>query len=114
MIQKKMPSLLGLNLNIDWTSRTGAAVAAAESIDALRAIGSCAIDAPSSADDLSPLRGSLCGRAQGITFLVSRPVSVHGLCATALYREPSSPSGNALSLGDSRQCHLLHFGQCQC
>src|SRR5271167_5099773 len=119
MIQKA-PYFLGLDLNIDSPSRTVTAVPAAESIDASRPARFLAVDAPSSADYVPPLRGSLCRRAQSQELLVSGPVSVHGLRATDLpgesarYRvESSSPSGEALLFGDSRQPLAQHNGQRQ-
>ena len=109
MIQKA-PYFLGLDLNIDSASRTVTAVPAAESIDASRPARFFAVDAPSSADDVPPLRGALCRGAQGQELLVSGSVPVHGLRAADLPREsaryrvePSSPGGEALPLGDSRQ-----------
>src|SRR5271170_681478 len=80
MIQK-VPYFLGLDLNIDSPSRTVTAVPAAESLDASRPARVCAVDAPSSADDVSPLRGALCRGAQGQKLLLPRPVPVHGLRA---------------------------------
>src|SRR5271170_473556 len=120
MIQKA-PYFLGLDLNIDSASRTVTAVLAAESIDASRPARFFAVDAPSSADDVPPVRGALCRGAQGQELLVSGPVPVHGLRATDLPREParyrvepSSASGEAVSLGDSRQRLAQHARQRQC
>src|SRR5271169_2438116 len=120
MIQK-MPYCLGLDLNIDSASRTVTAVPAAESLDASRPARVCAVDAPSSADDVPSVRGKLSRGAQGEELLVPRPVLVHGLRAADLSRESagyrvesSSPSGEALSSGDSRQCLAQHAGQRQC
>src|SRR5450631_2629799 len=119
MIQKT-PYFLGLDLNVDSPSRTVTAVPAAESIDASRPARFFAVDAAPSADDFPPLRSSLCRGAQGQELLVSRPVPVHGLRAadlpgeSARYRvEPASPSGEALSSGDSRQRLAQHAGQRQ-
>src|SRR5260370_37030008 len=86
MIQK-VPFFPGLDLNIDTASRTVTAVLAAESLDASRPARICAVDAPSSSDDVPPVRGALRGRAQGQELLVSRRVSVHGVCAADLPRE---------------------------
>src|SRR5882724_13022077 len=85
MIQKVL-YFLGLDLNIDSPSRTVTAVPAAESLDASRPACVCAVDAPSSADDVPPLRGELCGGAQGQELLVSRSIPVHGLRAADLPR----------------------------
>ena len=111
----------GLDLNIDTASRTVSAVAAAEPIDASRPARFCAVDAPSSADNVSTVRGSLWRRAQGQKFLLSRPVPVHGLRAVDLpgefarYRvEPACAGGQTLSPGDSRQRLPEHSGQRQC
>jgi hypothetical protein len=86
MIQKG-PYFLGLDLNIDSASRTVTAVPAAESIDASRPARFFAVDAPSSADDVPPVRGALCRRAQGQKLLVSGSVPVHGLplCANVTW-----------------------------
>src|SRR5271170_3412301 len=118
---QKVPYFLGLDLNIDLASRTVTAVPSAEALDASRPARVCAVDAPSSADDVPPLRGALCRGAQGQELLVSGPVPVHGLRATDLPREParyrvepSSPGGEALSLGDSRQRLAQHARQRQC
>src|ERR1035438_3038433 len=120
MIQKG-PYFLGLDLNIDSPSRTVTAVPAAESLDASRPARFFAVDAPSSADDVPPVRGALCRGAQGQELLVSRPVPVHGLRATDLPREsaryrvePSSPGGEALPPGDSRHSVAQPLGQRQC
>src|SRR5260370_15474443 len=88
MIQKA-PYFLGLDLNIDSPSRTVAAVLAAELLDASRPARFLAVDAPSSADYVPPLRGALCRGAQGQELLVSGPVPVHGLRATDLPRAPA-------------------------
>ena len=48
-----MPFFLGLDLNIDSTSRTVTAVLAAESLDASRPTRVCAADAPSTAAPVS-------------------------------------------------------------
>jgi hypothetical protein len=72
-----------LDLNIDTASRTGTAVPAAESIDASMSARFLAVDAPSSADDVPPVRGALCRRAQGQELLASRPVPEHGFRADA-------------------------------
>jgi hypothetical protein len=118
---QKVPYFLGLDLNIDLVSRTVIAVPSAESLDASRPARVCAVDAPSSADDVPPLRGALCRRTQGQELLVSGPVPVHGLRTIDLPREssryrvePSSPSGEALPFGDSRLRLAQHSGQCQC
>src|SRR5271170_5121355 len=117
---QKVAYFLGLDLNIDSASRTVTTVPAAESLDASRPARVFAVDAPSSADDVPPLRGSLCRGTQGQELLVPRSISVHGLRAADLPREsagyrgePSSPSGEALPFGDSRQRLSQHSGQCQ-
>src|SRR5450759_981019 len=86
MIQKAL-FFLGLDLNADACSRTVAAVLAAESFDASRAARFCAVDAPSSADYFSPLRGPLRRRAQGQALLLSRSISVHGVRAADISGE---------------------------
>ena len=67
------------------------------------------------------MRGALCWRAQGQELLVSRSVSVHGVRAVDLSREPAryrgEPAGaisQALSSGDSRQRGAQHACQRQC
>ena len=50
---QKMPVALGLDLNVDASPRTVTAVLAAESLDASRPARVCAVDAPSSAHDVS-------------------------------------------------------------
>ena len=47
----------------------------------------CAVDAATSADDVSSLRGSLRRRVQEQCLLVPGPVSEHGFCAADLVRE---------------------------
>src|SRR5271168_1486626 len=118
---KKVAYLLGLDLNIDSPSRTVTAVLAAESLDASRPTSFCAVDAPSSVDDVPPVRGALRWRAQGQELLVSRPVSVYGVCAADLPREsarhrvePSSAVDEALSLGNSRHGVQKHARKRQC
>src|SRR5277367_4361042 len=120
MIQK-LPFFLGLDLNIDTASRTVTAVLAAESLDASRPARFCAVDAPSSTDNVSSMRGALRGRAQGQELLLSGSVSVHGVRTTDLSGEPSRHRGEpastvrkALPLGDSRHCCPQHSRQRQC
>lgn len=118
---QKVTSFPGLDLNIDRASRTVTAVLAAESLDASRPADFCAVDAPPSAHNLSPMRGALCRRTQGQELLVSGSVSVHVVCTVDLSRESARHRGvsaravrEALSLGDSRQCFSEHARQCQC
>jgi hypothetical protein len=105
MIQK-VPYFLGLDLNIDSASRTVTAVLAAESIDASRPARVLAVDAPSSADHVPPVRGSLRRGAQGQELLVPRSISLHGLRAADLPRESAGYRGEP-----SRQAaKLYHLG----
>jgi hypothetical protein len=72
MIQK-MPFFLGLDLNIDSTSRTVTAVLAAESLDASRPTRVCAADAPSTAHDVSSVRSPLRWRSPRVHQVELRP-----------------------------------------
>jgi hypothetical protein len=49
-MMQNMPFLLGLDLNIDTTSRTMTAVLAPQSLDTSMPACFCAVDAPSSVD----------------------------------------------------------------
>src|SRR5262249_19890813 len=67
--------------------------------------------------DLQTLRCSLRRRAQGQTLLLSRPISVHGVCATHMAREltryrglPASTQYEALSSWHPRQRSAQHSG----
>src|SRR5450755_1958833 len=120
-MMQKLSFFLGLDLNIDSTSRTVTAVLSAESLDASGSARFFAVDAPSSAHDVSSVCGPLRWRAQGQELLLSRSVPVHGVRAVDLSRElarhrgeSASPGGQALSLGDSRQRRPQHARQRQC
>src|SRR5215471_21841637 len=70
--------------------------------------------------DLQALCCSLRRRAQGQALLLSRPISVHGICATHMERElaryrslPASTQHQALPSRHPRQCRPQHSGQRQ-
>src|SRR5271165_3580461 len=96
-MMQKLLFFLGLDLNIDTATRTVTAVLAAESLDASRPARFCAVDAPSSAHNVSSMRGAVLGRAQGQELLVSGSVSVHGVRAADLSGEPSRYRGEPAS-----------------
>src|SRR3989338_10277035 len=81
----------------------------------------CAGDVALAADHFSPMCRPLRRGTQGQTLLLSRPVSVHGVCATDLSREstrhrslPAQPVRQTLPYGLSQHGVAQHAGQCQC
>jgi hypothetical protein len=95
-------------LNIDSASRTVTAVPAAEAIDASRPARFLAVDAPSSADDVPPVRGALCRGAQGQKLLVSGSVPLHGLRAADLPRESAGYRVGDRGYLDFERLYHLH------
>src|SRR3990172_1403076 len=81
----------------------------------------CASNVALAADHFPPLCRPIQRGTQGQTFLLSRPVYVHGVCATDLPRESSrhpslsaQPVRQALPYGLSQHGIAQHVGQCEC
>src|SRR6266436_3201666 len=120
MRNAKAMNFLGLDLNYRRRFCDPAKYDFARMIDEPRPTGVRAIDAASSVDHVSPLRDTLCGRAESEVVLLPRSVPVHGIRTVDLPREPARyrsvsacPALQALSPRDSCDGGPQYPGQCE-